>query len=207
MKEQLEKFAELVAEWGSKMNLVSVPKKDAVMSEHIDDCVRAYERLEAILGAETLSVLPVVDIGSGAGFPGIVWAIINPEVPVYLVEPRDKREIFLRHAAHKLGLKRIRVICSRFEDLPRAELPRRCLFTSRAVGYDADLVSAMIKEVRDSDAIWAVMSGPQSIEKLVNSTRGVFSEGRGRAEKLGYQLDNEQGMRYLFLVTSGGLNL
>jgi 16S rRNA (guanine527-N7)-methyltransferase len=132
MSSLLDRYAELVAEWGKKMNLVSDPEIRSIKAQHVDDCVRAYQCLTANLGAETVVELPIVDIGSGAGFPGVVWAILDPTTKTFLIEPREKRVTFLRHIAAKLQLKNIEVICSRFEDLPREQLPSRCLFTMRS---------------------------------------------------------------------------
>ena len=67
----LDAYARLVAEWGKKMNLVSEPNIEAIMREHVNDCVSAFDSL-AKNSTAALS-LPLVDIGSGAGFPGIVW--------------------------------------------------------------------------------------------------------------------------------------
>ena len=207
MNNQLIQYAELVAEWGTKLNLVSNPNKDSVMAEHITDCVQAYECLAKNLSPDTSTSLPIVDIGSGAGFPGIVWAILNPSTKTYLIEPREKRVTFLRHVALKLPLKNVEVICSRFEDLPREQLPERCLFTSRALGYDADLTDALLKDVAANGSVWAVMSGPESLEKLRNGVKRTVAESevleKVETESFVYELGKNLGSRALFVCSCG----
>ena len=100
---------ELVKRWNSRTNLTSI-------SDDVESARLHY--------ADSLAVLPyldegsVLDIGSGAGYPGIPIAIAQPDREVVLLEPRRKRVSFLQTSIARLGLKNVRVIHGRSEDTP-----------------------------------------------------------------------------------------
>ena len=108
-------YLSLLSFWGARLNLTAIHDEDLVVRRHFID---------------SLSVVPLVsrhgsllDIGSGAGFPGIPIKLALPGKPVYLVEPRRKRANFLRHVARELKLTGLHVIESRIEDLAGEGLP------------------------------------------------------------------------------------
>jgi 16S rRNA (guanine527-N7)-methyltransferase len=96
----------------------------------------AKHTLESVLGSKLIPHgARVVDIGSGAGFPGLPLAIAREDLQVALVEPRAKRSAFLRHVGRSLGLSNIEVIESRIEDLSGRAFD---VATTRAVGRFAE---------------------------------------------------------------------
>jgi 16S rRNA (guanine527-N7)-methyltransferase len=96
----------------------------------------ATHALESVVGAELIvHGARVVDIGSGAGFPGLPLAIAREDLAVALVEPRAKRAAFLRHVVRALALGNVEVIESRIEDLENRTFD---VATTRAVGNFAD---------------------------------------------------------------------
>jgi 16S rRNA (guanine527-N7)-methyltransferase len=99
--ERFEQHWQLVKQWNARVNLTAI----------LDDAEAA--RLHYRDSLEPLSLLPtgaVVDLGSGAGYPGIPLAIAAPSRPITLVEPRRKRASFLETAAARLGLANVRVV-------------------------------------------------------------------------------------------------
>lgn len=92
----------------------------------------ASHALESVLGAGLIAHGErVVDIGSGAGFPGLPLAIARPDLSVTLVEPRGKRCAFLRHVARSVSLENLRVIEGRIEEVGGQTFD---VATTRAVG-------------------------------------------------------------------------
>jgi 16S rRNA (guanine527-N7)-methyltransferase len=91
----LERYVEELQRWGSRVNLVGSTQRDALWV-HIYDALPAAEALPPDAR--------VVDLGSGAGFPGIPLAIARPDLDLTLVEIRERRVNFLRHAARLLEL-------------------------------------------------------------------------------------------------------
>jgi len=88
-------FSSELARWGARMNLVGSTDSDAIR-RHVEDSLAAAAHLPPEAA--------VVDLGSGAGFPGIPLAIARPDLRLTLVEIREKRVAFLRHVARELAL-------------------------------------------------------------------------------------------------------
>jgi 16S rRNA (guanine527-N7)-methyltransferase len=93
--ESIAEFVRELARWGERMNLVG-STDPAATARHVEDALAAAPHLPG--GAS------VVDLGSGAGFPGVPIAIARRDLRVTLVEIREKRVAFLRHAVRVLGL-------------------------------------------------------------------------------------------------------
>ena len=111
--EQTEQLISLylseLGKWGRKINLTSEKDEQSILTNHVFD---------SLLYAKAISSEGrVLDIGSGAGFPGIPLKIISPEQEFVLVESRRKRTSFLSSTVRKLGLNHIEVLNSRAEDL------------------------------------------------------------------------------------------
>ena len=91
----LARFTAELARWGSRMNLVGSTDAREI-ARHVEDSLAAAELLPA--------AARVVDLGSGAGFPGIPIALARRDLQITLVEIREKRLAFLRHTVRELGL-------------------------------------------------------------------------------------------------------
>ncbi|VAW35228.1 16S rRNA (guanine(527)-N(7))-methyltransferase [hydrothermal vent metagenome] len=102
-------FAEL-EKWGRKINLVARAAPEQIIENHFLDSLTL---LPLIAGQKARSLL---DVGSGAGFPGLALKISRPELTVTLVEPRQKRVAFLRHVIRTLRLDNIKVIEERLRE-------------------------------------------------------------------------------------------
>ena len=98
--ESLVKYAELAIEWNKIANLTGANSIEGFITGHIIDCLAVVP----FLGHGSLA-----DIGSGAGLPGVVLAIFEPERYVTLVEPRGKRSRFLQHIKMQLGLRMLNI--------------------------------------------------------------------------------------------------
>jgi 16S rRNA (guanine527-N7)-methyltransferase len=118
---RLALYFEELKKWSKKTNLVSTSGSDEELIEnHFLDSLALLPTLAGD-GAHLL------DIGSGAGFPGLVCKAARPELSVTLVEPRQKRTVFLGHIVRTLGLDGVRLLCCRIED--EKQLPRSASFT------------------------------------------------------------------------------
>lgn len=133
VEEVLFHYWELLTRWNVAQNLSRRRDVVAFLREDVADCGLG------LLGVR--AACPVVDVGSGAGFPGLLAALLWPEAKVHLVEALRKRASFLRRAAHELGLENVEVHAGRAEDLrvqgrrvlTRATLPWRSLSALREV--------------------------------------------------------------------------
>ena len=133
--EQFIKYMRLLQEWNEKINLTAITEDEEVVKKHFIDCIKAFKS-EQIKSAKT-----IIDVGTGAGFPGLPIAIMNPNVEVTLLDSLNKRINFLNLVVRELGLKNVKTIHSRAEDGARKpELREKFdVATSRAVANMAVL--------------------------------------------------------------------
>lgn len=127
--EQLEMFdiyAKTLIEESKKMNLTSITEIDDIYIKHFYDSM-------LVLNTIDLKNKTLVDVGTGAGFPGIVLKIIEPTLKVTLVEPTTKRCNFLRLVIERLNLKNIEVINDRAEKCIKNKRESFDIATARAV--------------------------------------------------------------------------
>ena len=126
-KEQINKFdtfLNLLLEWNEKFNLTAITDEDEIEEKHFIDSIELVKYFDT----KNKSLL---DVGSGAGFPGIPLAIVDPSLKVTLLESNGKRVSFLREAIRVLRLKNVDIIQGRAEELGTRE--KYDFVTARAV--------------------------------------------------------------------------
>ena len=106
----LERYFELLVEWNLKMNLTGITKKEDVYLKHF------YDSLTLMKAINLNKVETLCDIGTGAGFPGLVIKIVFPEIKVTLVDSLNKRINFLNEVIKELNLENIETISARIEE-------------------------------------------------------------------------------------------
>ncbi len=108
--EAFKKYAVLLREWNEKFNLTAITEESEVVEKHFYDCLLPFKSVK-------LENIDACDLGSGAGFPGLVFAIAMPTWNMTLVDSTNKKCTFLREAAKELGLTNVTVISGRAEEL------------------------------------------------------------------------------------------
>lgn len=126
MLEQLDKYYEILVSENSKYNLTSITAKDAVYLKHFYDSLTLSKIIE-------LDNQSLCDIGTGAGFPGMVLKIVFPNLKVTLVDATLKKCNFLEMVINKLNLTNIEVINARAEEYSKTTREKFDIVTSRAV--------------------------------------------------------------------------
>ena len=122
-------------------------------------------------GMESGSALSLMDVGTGAGFPGLVLAAALPELAVTLVEPRQKRVSFLRHIIRTLELINVRIVDQRIEVGKSWDGPECRFITSRAVAAKETFLP-LIEGIAGKDAVVIMMGA-------TNGTPEDGLEGQG----------------------------
>lgn len=107
-------WAKLLKQWNRTFNLLGNSDSVHLIDEHLLDSLAIVPVLERYLPRPEEAL---VDVGTGAGFPGILLAIVQPQRPIYLVEPVGKKVAFLRQSVLTLGLKNATVLAGKIEDL------------------------------------------------------------------------------------------
>ena len=123
---QLERYAALLLEKNKVMNLTAITAPRDVATLHLLDCAALAAQLD-------LSGKRVIDVGTGAGFPGMVLAILTPDARFTLLDSLGKRVDFLRETADAMGLRRVRCVHARAEEFARKHREQFDIATSRAV--------------------------------------------------------------------------
>ncbi len=125
-------------EWNEKINLTAITEPDEIILKHFIDSFTIEKYIE--------KSSKVIDVGTGAGFPGIPLKIIRPDIEMTLVDSLQKRITFLEEIINKLGMTQISAIHARAEEIGKDENHREkydCV-TSRAVANLTTLVEYMI---------------------------------------------------------------
>ncbi|MBQ6282982.1 MAG: 16S rRNA (guanine(527)-N(7))-methyltransferase RsmG [Bacilli bacterium] len=125
--EQLDKYYNLLLEWNSKINLTRIIEEKEVYLKHF------YDSITLIKAIDLNNSLTICDVGTGAGFPGIVLKIVFPNLNITLVDALNKRIEFLKLVINELKLKNIEAIHDRAENFIRNNRNKYDLITCRAV--------------------------------------------------------------------------
>jgi len=151
---RLLQHLELLEKWNRVHNLTALRDKAKAVSGHLLD---------------SLSILPYLagrrflDVGSGAGFPGIPIAVAMPEIQIDLLDSNHKKCAFLRQAIAELGLKNARVVCERVESW-RPVGKFDCII-SRALADIAEVI-ALVKHLLAPGGVIAAMKGVYPFEEI-----------------------------------------
>lgn len=169
---RLERLAALVLEENQRQNLIAKASEPQIWQRHIADSAQLLEHVSR----ETLAPEaggPWLDLGSGAGFPGLVIAALCPQMPVVLVEARKRRAAFLQSAVAALDLKHCRVEAQRLERL--TPFPARVI-SARAFAPLARLLalSAPFSTSQTAYVLPKGRSAAQELQRLEPSIRSMF---------------------------------
>ena len=152
--EQLSLYCNQLQEYNQKVNLTAITKTDEIFVKHFLDSMLILKHMQ-----EYQSVL---DVGSGAGFPGIVCKIINPTLQVTLVEPTTKKTIFLEGLCNLLGFNDVIIKNNRIEEL--LELKEQFdVVTARAVAR-LDILSELCIPFVKVDGLFIALKGSSGVE-------------------------------------------
>lgn len=138
---QLDKYYNMLVEYNKNINLTAITEYDQVLLKHFYDSLTITKAIE-------LTNQKVCDIGTGAGFPGIVLKIAYPNLEITLVESLTKRCVFLNEVIKELDLKNIKVVNQRAEEFSQNNIEYFDIITSRAVAKLNILLELSIKSLK-----------------------------------------------------------
>lgn len=175
---RLDKYAELLVEWNEKINLTAITDPEGIVIKHFLDCALLLDKVDLPEKAK------VVDVGTGAGFPGMVLKILRPDIEITLMDGLNKRLIFLNDVAEKLGLS-VNTVHLRAEEAGKNPTYREKfnLVTARAVAELRTLYEYCLPLCKVG-GVFCAMKGPSAEEELSNAHKAAAVLGGGKAKIL-----------------------
>jgi len=175
-------YLEELKKWNGAYNLTALKTDRDIIIKHF---------LDSLLFAKALppEVLTLADIGTGAGFPGIPIKIMFPDLTVFLIEPTQKKAIFLRHICSKLRLKNVEIIDKRIEEVKVLTVD---VAVTRAL-YSVKEFIEKTKDIINKNGILILSKGP-GLEKELE---GIDQQGISVSD---YELPFENIIRHMVVV-------
>lgn len=177
-KEQFQRYYELLIEWNSFMNLTAITEYSEVLKKHFFDSLSIVKKIDLT------EINNMIDIGTGAGFPGIPLKIAFPHLRVVLLDSLGKRVKFLNHVIEELKLEEIEAIHGRAEDFAKNVKYREQfdLSVSRAVANLASLSEYCIPYTKIGGSFVSYKS-VKAEEEIHNAEKAISVLG-GKVENI-----------------------
>lgn len=185
---KLEKYFEMLIEYNKVMNLTGITEKEEVYLKHFYDSLT----LNKIIDLKEINTL--CDLGSGAGFPGIVLKIVFPNLKITLVDSLNKRINFLNDVIEELNLKDIKAVHSRIEDYSFQHTEEYDVVTARAVAPINILLELGVRLVKVGK-YFVAMKG--NIENEPNYLNCIDKLDLNETDKIIFSLPIENSTRTL----------
>ncbi len=178
--DQFYDYYELLIHWNSMVNLTAITQMEEVVTKHFVDSLT----LKKIIVDIDQKPLKLIDVGTGAGFPGIPLKIVFPELEVTLLDSLNKRVKFLNEVIENLQLKGITAVHGRAEDMGRDKVSRETydLCVSRAVANLATLSEYCMPFVKTGGYFIPYKSG--KLEEELENGKGAVRKLNGEIEDI-----------------------
>ena len=193
---QFSVYNEMLLDWNTRMNLTALTAPEDVAVKHIIDSLTAYDAA-LFDGARTL-----IDVGTGAGLPGIPLAVYVPHLTVTLLDALNKRVRFLTEVTAAMGLQNVRCIHARAEEAARTAEHRAAydIAVSRAVARLPILIEYTLSFVRVGGTLLA-LKGRAYAEEQKEARRAAEVLGGGRITARPVHLPGLDDVRAILTVT------
>ena len=190
--EKLEIYCNFLLEYNTHTNLTAIKNREEVYLKHF------YDSLTLVKSIDLTSIENLLDIGTGAGFPGMVLKIFFPNLQIYLVDSNNKKTKFLNELKNKLNVDKVEVINNRIENITSRFINSIDVVTARAVTNLPVLVELALPLVKVNKYFIAMKGNAQ--EELENSEYAITYLG-GKIEDIKeFDLPHDAGKRMLITI-------
>lgn len=192
--QRFARYYDLLVEGNQKMNLTAVLEPEEAVDRHFLDSIAP-----AVLGLLPEGV-KMVDVGTGAGFPGLPLLIARPDIQLTLVDSLNKRLEFLRGVLEELDLE-AEIVHMRAEDFSRQPQYREQfdLAAARAVASVSPLMEYLLPCVKRGGAA-ICWKGPDIVQEAENARKAIFLLGGKAREPIAYRVPEHDWQHCLFVV-------
>ena len=188
---KLEEYYNLLISYNEKVNLTRITLKEEVYLKHF------YDSITLIKSIDLNKELSVCDVGTGAGFPGLVLKIIFPKLKITLVDALNKRIVFLNEVINKLELTNIVAIHGRAEDFIRKNIEKYDLITCRAVSKLSIISELCIPGVKINGFFIPMKA---NIDDEILNTKYLEKLGGKIENIISFKLPNQEINRTLIII-------
>lgn len=188
----LETYYEMLIEYNKKMNLTGITEKEQVYLKHF------YDSLTIIKIIDLNEQETRCDIGTGAGFPGMVLKIVFPKLKVTLVDSLNKRIEFLKDVKNKLNLENLEIINSRAEEFAKGNIEKFDVVTARAVAHLSILLEYSLPMIKINKYFIAMKGNIK--EELEESKNAIKLLNSKLEEDIEFKLPIEESNRNLVKI-------
>ncbi len=168
------KYSEMLIDWNSRINLTAITDMDGIVKKHFIDSLKIFEF------SKLKNARKVIDVGTGAGFPGIPMKIVNDQFEMTLLDSLNKRIEYLKEVCKELELRNVNFVHARAED--GAKMPEHRekydIAVSRAVANMAVLSELCLPFVRQG-GYFIALKGP-GVETELNESKKAITEMGGK---------------------------
>ena len=190
--DKLARFYQLLVTWNEKINLTTIIKEEEVYLKHF------YDSLTLIKVIDLRQPLTILDVGTGAGFPGIVLKIVFPNLKITLLDSLTKRINYLNEIIKELDLHDIETVCSRCEEYTKINREKYDLVVARAVSHLKILSEMIIPTVKVNGYFIAMKANlNDELEKTIPMLKKLNSELKEIKE---FSLPIENSKRTLVVI-------
>ena len=159
----LEQYYNFLIQYNEHTNITAITKKDDVYIKHFLDSLMVTKSIDLN------HINNLIDIGSGAGFPGIVLKIFFPNIKIILLDSNNKKTTFLNEVIKKLNLKDIQVVNLRAEEYMKNHLNEFDICISRAVAYIDIITSLSLPFIKEGGSVILIKGNDQDEIKILNT--------------------------------------
>lgn len=190
-----ERYEQELLEWNARFNLTAIREPEAIRTKHFLDA------LTCILAWRDNPPGSLIDVGTGAGFPGIPLKILQPSLNLALVESVGKKAEFCRHVAMTLGMERVEVVQARAEEVGQMPKYREHFdwAVARAVANLPILVEYLLPLVRVGGAVLA-QKGESGLAEAHASEKSIRMLGGRLRQLIKIDLPGVAEERYLIVI-------
>ena len=193
--EKFEKFSSLLVEWNEKMNLTAITDPDGISVRHFADSVSPLFYFEIKENAK------VIDVGTGAGFPGVPLKIMRPDLDITLMDSLNKRITFLKEVREQIGIDKTECVHARAEEFGRKEEYREKydVGVSRAVASLKVLSEYVLPFIKVGG--YFISMKAFEIEEEVNEAKEKIKALGGKIEEIKeIEIPNSDAVRKLVII-------